>query len=171
MKKPWGLQADGDLWKLAWQAVHERGPDAQNIFKVTGHARQQHVDSGVATAEQKEGNDWADTYADKGVWHHEPAAVQLAKWMQKRHANYVKLVGRVPAMIAVVFQVERSEREIRQTTRSSTKGYDDRKRRYHASYPSTKKTVELNNCASQRRSREYISSRVSNILTKLLTCS
>ena len=75
------MQADGDLWELAWQAVLERGPDAQKVSKVKGHATQQHIDEGLATAEQKEGNDWADTYADKGAMQHEPVAVKLAKWV------------------------------------------------------------------------------------------
>lgn len=88
-----GLQADGDLWELAWQAVLERGPDAQIICIAKGHSTQQHIDSGLATVEQKEGNDWADTSADKGAWLHEPVAVQFAKWMQRRHANYVIIVG------------------------------------------------------------------------------
>ena len=61
------------------------GVGAQRLTKVKGHATQQHIDEGTATLEQKEGNDWADDFADRGALEHEPVVERMAKWMQKRH--------------------------------------------------------------------------------------
>lgn len=126
-KQPCGLQADGDHWEFAWQAVLERRPDAQIISKVKGHATQQHSDRGIATVEEKEGNDWVDTYAGRDAGQHEPVAVQLAHWMQRTHAGHVKLIGGVHIMIAVVAFAERTERERRQKIRNYLQGHDSSK--------------------------------------------
>ena len=63
--KPWGLQTDGDLWQLMWEATLVRGPDAHCITKVKGHATIEDVESGVATMRDKLGNDEADDCATK----------------------------------------------------------------------------------------------------------
>ena len=46
-RRPWSLQKDGDLWKLAWEAVLERGPRSQTLTKVKGHVTDQQVQQGV----------------------------------------------------------------------------------------------------------------------------
>ena len=30
-EKPWGLQKDGDLWELAWEAILKRGRENQRL--------------------------------------------------------------------------------------------------------------------------------------------
>lgn len=77
MGKPWGLQADGDLWKLMWEALLTRGPHAVTWVKVKGHAKAEHIKAGIATQAGKEGNDWADYYATRGISEHDHVAV---KW-------------------------------------------------------------------------------------------
>ena len=67
-RKPWGLQADGDLWEQAWEAVLQRGPAAQRLSKVKGHATAQQVEEGLVQACDKAGNDWADEFANKGAF-------------------------------------------------------------------------------------------------------
>ena len=66
-KKPWGLQADGDLWRMGWMAVLARGVGRQTLKKVKGHATARQVEEGVAAEDEKEGNDWADSFADRGA--------------------------------------------------------------------------------------------------------
>ena len=44
--KPWGLQIDGDLWQLAWEAVKTRGAGNQTLRKVKGHATEKDVANG-----------------------------------------------------------------------------------------------------------------------------
>ena len=41
--KPWGLQTDGDLWQLAWEAIKTRGAGNQTLRKVKGHATEKDV--------------------------------------------------------------------------------------------------------------------------------
>ena len=36
--KPWGLQVDGDLWKMIWKAICRRGIHSLKVTKVKGHA-------------------------------------------------------------------------------------------------------------------------------------
>lgn len=53
--------------KTAWSAVLERGAAAQTLTKVKGRATDQQVEQGVASTEDKEGNDWADDFANRGA--------------------------------------------------------------------------------------------------------
>ena len=65
--KAWGVQVDGDLWEQAWNAVLSRGIGNQYLTKVKGHATEEDVSKGLATREDREGNDNSDKLADKGV--------------------------------------------------------------------------------------------------------
>ena len=56
---------DGDLWKLFAKVVEQRGPDITKIGKLKAHANDEMVATGKVEDEQKRGNDWADTAADK----------------------------------------------------------------------------------------------------------
>ena len=107
-RKPWGLQPDGDLWELAWNAVLQRGPEAQTLSKVKGHATQSQVDEGVVAAEDKEGNDWADDFANRGAGQHQVHALKLARWLQQRHACYMKFMVRVHKCMAAVLGAEQN---------------------------------------------------------------
>ena len=62
-----GLQADGDLWEQAWIAVNKRGVGNQFLRKIKGHATEKDVRYGIATSEDREGNDKSDKLFDKGV--------------------------------------------------------------------------------------------------------
>ena len=42
--KAWGLQVDGDLWEVAWNAVLTRGIGNQYLRKVKGHATDEDVE-------------------------------------------------------------------------------------------------------------------------------
>ena len=66
-KKPWKLQTDGDLWELAWEAIHTRGLANQDLRKVKGHATEEDVREGRSTHQDKDGNDRSDSNADQGV--------------------------------------------------------------------------------------------------------
>ena len=63
--KAWGLQVDGYLWEIAWTAVLKRGIGNQFLRKVKGHATENDVREGIATKEDREGNDTRDKLADK----------------------------------------------------------------------------------------------------------
>ena len=87
--KAWGLQVDGDLWEVAWNAVLKRGIGNQYLRKVKGHATEEDVEKGLATSEYREGNDISDMLADKRV--KEVAGiglVKLGKWCEERMKGY-----------------------------------------------------------------------------------
>ena len=65
--KEWGLQRDGDMWKVAWQAIGVRGFESQNPRKVKGHATGEDISEGRSNEQNKAGNDYADDLADDGV--------------------------------------------------------------------------------------------------------
>ena len=41
--KPWGLQPDGDLWKILWEGLLTGGPDSITGEKVKGRAAKNHI--------------------------------------------------------------------------------------------------------------------------------
>jgi len=62
-----GLQVDGDLWEQAWHAVLRGGSGNQSRRKVKGHATEKDIENGRSNPEDKEGNDFSDKLAGKGV--------------------------------------------------------------------------------------------------------
>ena len=48
-------------------AVLARGPGQQVLTKVKGHATAAQVEEGRVKPEDKEGNDWADSFAERGA--------------------------------------------------------------------------------------------------------
>ena len=46
LRKPWQLVTDGDLWKVAWNILMQRGTTTVKVTKVKGHATEQHVEEG-----------------------------------------------------------------------------------------------------------------------------
>ena len=105
-----GLQIDGDLWQLAWEAIKTRGAGNQTLRKVKGHATEKDVAKGISTAEDREGNDIIDKLADKGV--EEIAGVglvKLGKWCEARWKQYRKLMNRTHKMIVGVTIAEKTE--------------------------------------------------------------
>ena len=49
----WRMQKDGDVWQAIWRAILAKGPHAIKVSKVKGHATEQHVRDGTATAATK----------------------------------------------------------------------------------------------------------------------
>ena len=66
-RRPWGLQRDGDLWRIAWNALAIRGAGNQDLRKVKGHATEEDIEQGKSTVKDRNGNNKSDTLADRGV--------------------------------------------------------------------------------------------------------
>ena len=92
LRKPLGLQKDGDLNRLLFAVLICKNPDAVLFSKVTGHARQEHVEAGLTTAEKMAGNKIADETADKGHRLHPNDAKTIVAWIHARHELYKKLM-------------------------------------------------------------------------------
>ena len=80
MGKPWGMQADGDLWEIFWGAILTRGPDTCAFTWVKGHATEEDIVKGITDANRRYGNDQADRAANEGISAHIPGLLALCRW-------------------------------------------------------------------------------------------
>ena len=123
--KAWGLQTDGDLWEQAWKAILKRGSQNQKLRKVKGHATRADIEAGLATQEDREGNDKADKEADEGVMAIQgEGLVLLADWMARRHKEYKMLVMRIQKFTAGIIIAEKEERDKDNKIAKGVLGYD-----------------------------------------------
>ena len=79
-----------------------------NVTKVKGHAKEHDVEGNEDLIMKKIGNDHADSAADKSVEAHVEGYIDIAKYLEKRHKGYCKLVAGVQEMILAVMK-ENSE--------------------------------------------------------------
>ena len=86
--KPWGLQMDEDLWKMAWNAVAIRGSKSETIRKVKAHATEEDSRKGLSKHKDRKGNEKADELADDGVdIIGGKGLVKAGEWIAVRHQN------------------------------------------------------------------------------------
>ena len=110
--KELGLQRDGDMWKVAWQAIGMRGFKSQDPRRVKGHATSEDINEGRSSEKDEAGNDYWDELADDGVLSIGGAGlVLLRKWLAEKMQDYQDLMARVHRMIAAVLKAEKGERE------------------------------------------------------------
>ena len=73
----------------AWHVGLQRGANAHKLTDVKGHVTSEHVEASTVTLVDKDGNDWADFFVDKGAVHYEGCDPEgphsklkagLAKW-------------------------------------------------------------------------------------------
>ena len=127
-RKAWGLQKDGDLWGLAWEAILKRGPTSQTLRKVKGHATVADIAEGRSNEEDKDGNDKADANADIGVQMLKgKGLVTLAKWIAERHQSYIRFMRRIQHFVAAVLTAVKEIRANKNKTAKSILGYDPTK--------------------------------------------
>ena len=91
----WKLADDGDLWEQIWDNLLCRSISSTAITKVKGHATEEDVREGRATAADRCGNNIADLAADEGVQAHGNATIELGRLYEERHIAYQKLTQRI----------------------------------------------------------------------------
>ena len=91
----WKLVSDGDLLEHFYEVVKAKGAQAINITWVKGHAIDKHVEKGITTEVNKEGNHIADEVADLGTALHGKDIVDAAKYMSRRHNQYIQFMKKV----------------------------------------------------------------------------
>ena len=79
-----GHAKDGDLWEIFHEVIKQKGHLAVKLTKVKGHATEEHIKEGISKQRDKEGNDYADQNADRGVNDHEYEAVVTSRMLAKR---------------------------------------------------------------------------------------
>ena len=91
-KRPWELQSDGDLWRLVWQAILQRGTDTVQATRFKGHASDEHVHQGIIPEQDRKGNEEADSPADLGAMMIPQAEREFLSWCARRHVQYVEFM-------------------------------------------------------------------------------
>jgi len=66
-KKPWGLQKDGDLWKIWYEAARHKSRNSIKVSWTKGHATKEQVEQGITTEFNRVTNDISDKVADMGI--------------------------------------------------------------------------------------------------------
>ena len=66
LTKPWNVQYNGDMHLLLLKFVIHKNPKAIAVTKAKGHAKREHIEAGLTTAERALGNAGADKNADEG---------------------------------------------------------------------------------------------------------
>ena len=89
-KRNWSLTTDGDLWQHFYEMAKAKTTQAIKLTWVKGHATAQHIQDGITTTINKEGNDAADLIADDGVKAHGENLIYYADLYTKRHTFYAK---------------------------------------------------------------------------------
>ena len=102
--KPWGMQVDGDLWLILWEALLIRGPATAAFTWVKGHATEADIAKGISDAELRNGNRNADKAATEGTDAHRPGLLALTRWAAARHAAYIKFMHKINAFYSKYVQ-------------------------------------------------------------------
>ena len=122
--KAWGLIPDGDMLEATWKAILARGPHAQRLKKVKGHATFEDVEEGRATTEERLGNDEADRCATLGIQEATPGSLRrIACWLLRRQTLYGHWLADVNKIIVAVLRAEKVQREARRKAHKTTHGY------------------------------------------------
>jgi hypothetical protein len=128
LRKPerlhWQMQRDGDIWQAIWRAALAKGPTSIRITKVKGHATDADVQEGRATAEQKAGNDTADTLVKEATDLHGKGTVDLAYWIEARHGKYKQMMADIQHFIITMLNADQEARERR---RKEADPFDNKK--------------------------------------------
>lgn len=114
-RRPFEMQSDGDLWKIAC---------ATRISKVKGHATWKEVEQGLVQKEDEQGNDQADEMATKGIGEYTVEARRLAGMLKNRHKEYEKMVHEVQTTILRVIKKGKELREEQKKRADQVHGYD-----------------------------------------------
>ena len=110
-KRPWALQANGDLWQVFEYMVQQRGHSSIKGKWTKGHAKPQHIADGSSTIADREGNEKADGLADKGVAEHVLGLSLLSEYYAAKHAKVISLAARIHRMMLRTLREEKMLRE------------------------------------------------------------
>ncbi len=106
-RKPWGLCRDGDLWAVLQHAVKSQTPKSIAISKVKGHATDQLVFDGVATQNDKDGNDAADEHVSDAYNLYGAGLLSLTNLCAARHTEYVRFMTAYIHMLVDIYKTDR----------------------------------------------------------------
>ena len=123
--KAWGLLPDGDMLQTVWRGIQTRGPASQRLSKVKGHATVEDVANGIATSEDRTGNNESDACATLGIREATPGAIRrIICWLTKRHTLYGLWMNKTDRMIVAVLKAEKEQREVRTKAEKLLLGVD-----------------------------------------------
>jgi hypothetical protein len=91
----WETYVDGDLWKILWRLMKQKGPSAIRFSKVKGHAGAKELRAGTSTLYDVVCNNESDKLATRGRVERTDMLGQLADFYARRQTAYVRFVVRV----------------------------------------------------------------------------
>ena len=136
----WKMHNDGDLWEHFHDSLKSKSPEAVKIKWTKGHAKQIHVDKGITTIKNKNGNDKADENADEGTRLHHKTLIEATKWLANRHQAYTKFMKKVVTHITEAYIIHKQLDDIAEE--EEEKG-DKRMHYKKLTYPSDNETTKL----------------------------
>ena len=95
---------------LLLKFIIHKTPKAIAVTKVKGHAAQEQVDDVTVTAQDKEGNEWADEAANKGARDVETPVSEMAATYSKKNGQYKAMMERIHKFIVHMKKAERQMR-------------------------------------------------------------
>ena len=110
-RKPWGIQTDGDLWKIWESLAKQKGVDAIRISKVKAHTTLKDVEDGKISPFDRHYNDVSDKNATKGVQAHQHDALSVAYFWGHKHRRYHDFLYRIHNHIIKMMQLDSIERD------------------------------------------------------------
>ena len=122
LKKPWGLQSDGDLWEHFYFALCAKGTSSFKVSWVKGHAKDIHIRKGITTTDNKIGNDKADSTADKGTLVYGERLIAIGHYLHKRHCAYLAFMKDVATHIVEGYLIHRHLTERAEDTAERLRG-------------------------------------------------
>ena len=116
---------DNELNRYMKEAVKVSNDSPVLLDRFLDHATEVDVQKGLATKEDRYGNDQSDARADDGVRDIAGIGlVKLADWTAKRYIKYRKFMIRIQRFIATVLSAEKEERAKGKQVDKMTRGYD-----------------------------------------------
>jgi hypothetical protein len=113
------------MLEATWKAIVSRGPHAQRLKKVKGHASFQDVADGKSTTEDRLGNNEADICATLGIQEATPGPMRrIACWLLRRQTLYGKWLLNINKVIIAVLRAEKIQREARRQVHMATHGHN-----------------------------------------------
>eukprot|EP00969_Alexandrium_andersonii_P290710 12849414-Alexandrium_andersonii.AAC.1 len=101
--KPWGVRRNGDIWMQIQAAADARGWHSCDIQKVKSHTDASHLEMGVVTRWQQEGNARADRLAERGRLLATDVAA-AARWDARAKAAYAQFIKNTQLMMLAVLR-------------------------------------------------------------------
>ena len=144
ISRNWKLVSDGDLWEHLCKALMAKGPHSFKVKWVKGHATDAHIQAGVISAPDRDGNHKADANANMGNQLHGEGTLTVMSALTERFKNYVNFMHKVAFHIIESYLIHRTLVNYSERVKAKREAGIDNTVPYQAlSYPAHDQTSRL----------------------------